>query len=565
MVSMRAKLSAVVLVLGVAASSVMAQQPQPGADPLADAIAVAAKSATVTEQPFTFVYGNRRVVEYRATVLTRSPQARAAAAAETLDRLVRQLPGGRVNSRSIGEAVVLGIDNRPVIALFPADADPLAGEDLPAKAADAAAQLQLAFNEAVEINDPRYLVRSAAWALAATVLFVLLLWLLVRAERATARRASALAERRLAKLPGGETLISIVHAPALVRRTVIVGCIVIGLVLTYWWLAFVLRQFPYTRAWGETLRTGLFTWMLAGAKLFIDQLPNLMVVIGIIIMVRLLARLTALFFQAVEDGRVEIPWIHQETAQPTRRIVSALLWIFALVVSYDYLPGSGSDAFKGASVFVGLVVSLGSTGVMNQIMSGLMVTYSRALRLGDLVRIGDVEGTVTHLGALSTKVKTARNEEITIPNAIVVSQSTTNFTRYTGEDKVFFTTSVTIGYDTPWRQVHALLLMGAARTPGVLTNPPPRVLQTALQDFYVQYTLFVCPEEARGRVRLLAALHANILDAFNEYGVQIMSPNYEADPSEKKIVPRAQWHAEPAQADGPPKSTGDSTARPPAR
>jgi small-conductance mechanosensitive channel len=178
-------------------------------------------------------------------------------------------------------------------------------------------------------------------------------------------------------------------------------------------------------------------------------------------------------------------------------------------------------------------------------MSGLMLMYSRALRVGDFVRIGEIEGTVTHLGSLSTKVRTSRNEEITIPNAIVVSNATTNYTR-NADTGVMTPTSVTIGYATPWRQVHALLLLAAERTPDIRSAPKPVVLQTSLSDFHVQYTLLVSLANPTRRMPTLAALHANIQDAFNEYGVQIMAPSYEADPEGPKLVPRDQWYAAPA-------------------
>jgi small-conductance mechanosensitive channel len=155
---------------------------------------------------------------------------------------------------------------------------------------------------------------------------------------------------------------------------------------------------------------------------------------------------------------------------------------------------------------------------------------------------------VTHLGALSTKVKTPRGEEVTIPNAVVMSDVTTNYTRFAETDGVYVPTSVTIGYDTPWRQVHAMLLLAAERTSGIRSKPKPVVRQTALQDFYVQYTLLVCLEQPHTRPVVFDTLHANIQDAFNEFGVQIMSPNYEADPEGRKVVPREQWYASPAQA-----------------
>jgi small-conductance mechanosensitive channel len=165
--------------------------------------------------------------------------------------------------------------------------------------------------------------------------------------------------------------------------------------------------------------------------------------------------------------------------------------------------------------------------------------------VGDFVKIGEVEGTVTHLGSLSTKVRTPRNEEITIPNAIVVANATTNFTR-NAEGGVFTPTTVTIGYDTPWRQVQALLLLAAERTDEVRRDPRPVVFQTALTDFSVQYTLLVSLVNPARRLPSLAVLHANIQDAFNEYGVQIMSPNYEADPENRKLVPPQDWYAAPA-------------------
>jgi small-conductance mechanosensitive channel len=209
-------------------------------------------------------------------------------------------------------------------------------------------------------------------------------------------------------------------------------------------------------------------------------------------------------------------------------------------------------------VFLGIVLSLGSSGIVNQIMSGLTITYSRAVRVGDFVRIGDVEGTITLLGTLSTKVKTPRREEVTIPNAVFMSQVTTNYSRFSDTEGVFVPTSLTIGYDTPWRQVHALLLLAAQRTAGVRTDPRPVVRQTALQDFYVEYTLLVCLERPEQRGITLDLLHANILDAFNEYGVQITSPNYEADPEARKVVPVDQWYAAPAR---PVEAVGEQVGR----
>jgi len=201
-------------------------------------------------------------------------------------------------------------------------------------------------------------------------------------------------------------------------------------------------------------------------------------------------------------------------------------------------------------------LTFGASGLVNQIMSGFMVTYSRAVRVGDYVRIGDVEGTVLHLGILSTKLKTFRGEEATIPNSVVVSQTTTDYSRFAEVNETFTPTSVTIGYDTPWRQIHAMLLLAAERTPGVRVEPKPYVLQEALQDFYVKYTLFVCLDAQDQRYFTLNILHAQIQDLFNEYGVQIMSPNYLADPASPKLVAKKDWYASPARVDEGAQTTG---------
>ena len=557
MVQARVWFGVVVLAAGLAApaaAQTAAAQGQPS-DPFRAAVALGAKSAQVSDAPATLVYANRAVVEFRATVLSRSPAHRAAAAVELLDRLVDEVPAGRISARSYDEATAVFVGDHPVFVVFAADIDRLAGENLTTSAADAAGRLQVAFDEAVELRTPGRLVKSVLLALGATVLYALALWAVIRLTRRAAGFSRA-AERRLLKLPGGEIIAGVTHAELFVRRLFTLAGVLLGALLTYGWLAAVLRRFPYTRPWGESLRSGLFSVAASAGASLLNELPNLVTVLGIIIVTRFLARLTVLAFEAVERGRVLLPGVHPETAQPTRRIAVALLWLFALIASYKYLPGSESEVFKGVSVFVGLIISLGSTGVMNQVMSGLMVTYSRALRLGDFVKVADVEGTVVQLGTLSTKIRTPRNEEITIPNTVVVSHPATNYSRHAERDGVFVPTSVTIGYDVPWRQIHALLLLAADRTPDVRKDPKPVVLQVALCDFYVKYTLLVCVEQPQRRLALLAALHANVQDAFNEYGVQIMSPNYEADPSGPKVVPPSLWYSAPAVPPAEEQVTG---------
>ena len=206
--------------------------------------------------------------------------------------------------------------------------------------------------------------------------------------------------------------------------------VALDLVVVYGMLTFVLRQFPYTRPWGESLRGFLWLTVQNLGLGILRALPGLFTVALILVITRSLARGIAAWFNAVEQGRISPRWIYPETAQPTRRLMNTLLWLFAIVVSYPYLPGSQTEAFKGVSVFLGLMLTVGSSGLVSHIMSGFMITYSRALRLGDFVKIGDVEGTVNHLGVLSTKLRTVFNEDVTIPNAVVVAQTTVDYSRF---------------------------------------------------------------------------------------------------------------------------------------
>lgn len=277
-----------------------------------------------------------------------------------------------------------------------------------------------------------------------------------------------------------------------------------------------------------------------------QALPGLFAVVLIFVATRLVVRIVGVFFGAVETGTMKLAAVQPDTARATRRISAVLIWIFALTVAYEYIPGSDTDAFKAIGVFTGLMLSLGSTGLVNHLMSGLVVVYTRALRKGELVQSGDIVGVVNEVGLLSTKLVTPRHEEITIPNALLAGSTVTNYSRLAGEGGAVISASVTIGYDQPWRQVQALLVLAAERTPCVRKEPRPYVLQRALSDFAVRYELRAHIETPEARFRALSDLHAQIQDAFNEFGVQIMSPAFESQPERSVVVPRSQWFAAPA-------------------
>jgi small-conductance mechanosensitive channel len=374
------------------------------------------------------------------------------------------------------------------------------------------------------------------------------LWGISRAHRRLVGRLVTAAERRVARAGLGE--LELFRRSRLLdfeRRSASALFSAVALIVLYLDATFILRRFPFTRPWGESMRGFLISSVENLGLSLVRALPDLFTVVLIVLLARFVMRLVRYWFDAIERGRLAVPWIHPETAQPTRRLLTALLWLFTAVMAYPYLPGSQTEAFKGVSVFIGLMITFGSSGLVNQIVSGFMITYSRALRLGDFVRIGDVEGTVSHLGVLSTKLRTLQSEEVTVPNAVVIAQTTTDYSRTGEAEGVFTPITVTIGYDAAWRQVEALLLMAAERTPGLRTDPKPFVVQTGLEDFYVRYMLLVCLQRQQSRLVTLHQLHANIQDTFNEYGVQIMSPNYMLDPAAPKVVPKSGWAPAPAR------------------
>jgi small-conductance mechanosensitive channel len=520
---------------------------QPAPTSVTSEMAAAAVQDAQTTSPVTFSYANRPIVTFRASVLGRPPAERAVGARVAIDRLVEIGVLGPIESRQVGSLMSIAVGGRDVLAILPADVDALAGETLAETASLAVSRLQTALNEVGELRRPRVLFIGAVQLVLGSAVLVVLVWALVKARANASRRMAAATERLLhATVVGDEEFIRSSRIAEPVQRLIMLAYGALLVVLAYFWLTFALRRFPYTRPWGESLRQFILDRLSLVGTAVLNALPGLFTVALIVLLTRFVNRIVKLIFQRLQDGRISIPWVYPETADATRKIVTVALWLFALATAYPYLPGSDSDAFRGVSVFVGLIVSLGSSGIVNQVMSGFTLTYSRALRTGDFVAVGDVEGTVTQVGVLSTKIRTSKHEDVTMPNAVVVSQVVTNYSRFADAEGVFVPTDISIGYDVPWRQVKALLLLAAARTPEVRRDPAPFVRQSALEDFYVKYTLLFCPERPAQRRATLAAVHANILDAFNEYGVQITSPNYEADPERPKVVPRERWFSAPA-------------------
>jgi small-conductance mechanosensitive channel len=296
---------------------------------------------------------------------------------------------------------------------------------------------------------------------------------------------------------------------------------------------YVLGQFPWTNKIAD-YTLGLFIDPLVNiGKGFLRFLPSL----------AFLIKLIKLLFGGIQEGGMQISKFDPEWAMPTYKILRLIVIIFALVLAYPYIPGSNSSAFKGISVFMGVLLSLGSSSFIANIIAGYSMTYRGAFKKGDRIQVGDVTGFVEEQKLMVTRVRTLKNEDVVIPNSTMLNSNIINFSaRAKGEGLILHTT-VGIGYETPWRQVDAMLKLAAERTEGLLKNPPPFVIKQSLGDFAVNYEINAYCDDASKMPFYYTVLHQNILDIFNENNVQIMTPAYEGDPDTPKVVPREQWHA----------------------
>lgn len=300
------------------------------------------------------------------------------------------------------------------------------------------------------------------------------------------------------------------------------------IVLGYSVLSIGFSIFPFTRGWANTLLA--LVWSPFRSIFFAvwEYLPNLITILVISFVMYYVIRIVRYVFLEIEAEKLKISGFHADWAMPTYGIVRVLLYAFTLVLVFPYLPGSDSNVFRGVSVFIGILFSLGSSSAIANMVAGLVITYMRPFKIGDKIKIGDITGIVLEKTLLVTRIRTIKNEEITIPNSAVLSGNTTNYTTMAKTEGLIIYTTVTIGYDVPWRETHAALIEAAVRTDLVMKEPVPFVFQTSLDDFYVSYQLNGFTRESIGMAKLYSELHQNIQDVFFERGIEIMSPHYRA-------------------------------------
>lgn len=307
-------------------------------------------------------------------------------------------------------------------------------------------------------------------------------------------------------------------------------------VATCLWLIFVFSRFDLTRPYAEGLLNDVLLKAAGFGQDLLGALPGFAAVLIVFIIARFAHRLINQFFETIVKSGLTSDTFDPATAETTRRIAQVFLWVSAVIIAYPYIPGSSSPAFRGVSVLAGLMFSLGSTNLVSQLTNGLILTYTRAIRSGDVIKTGEHEGTVVSLGFFTTTIRTAREEIVSLPNSQLASGLINYSTPREGKS-VRFSVGVGIGYDTAWQQVHELMLSAADKVDAVAEDPAPEVRQTALNDFAVQYELMFSLKDPETRVAVTSALNTAIQEAFHSAGVQIMSPHYIADPSEPKMPP----------------------------
>lgn len=389
----------------------------------------------------------------------------------------------------------------------------------------------------------RAALRTAASAMAAAALVVLLWWLARRVQRIAQRRIEPGARSlslRSVDLVRGDQLARALHGLFRLSVGLVIAVVVLG------WLDYVLRQFPWTRG----LSVGALDLLLGPLATLghglLREIPSLVFLAVLVLVLRAVLRMLRLLFDAIGRGTLKFGDFEPAWAEPTYKLVRLALLVLALVVAYPYIPGSHTEAFKGISILLGVLLSIGSSSAIANIVAGYLITYRRAFREGDRVKIGEVLGDVTKVRLQVTHLRTPKNEEVTLPNAQILGLHVVNYSALAQSHGLIVGVELGIGYEVPWRQVEAMLLLAAQRTEGALREPAPFVHQRQLGDFAVSYELNVYSNDARAMNHLRTALHRQVLDVFNEHGVQIMTPAYEGDPELPKVVAKANWFEAPA-------------------
>jgi small-conductance mechanosensitive channel len=372
----------------------------------------------------------------------------------------------------------------------------------------------------------KIILRGVLKTTLATTVLVALLWLIGRIRRVVSDRIQRQIRRSASLEKKSAWHVSVAYlGPITLGIGAIIRWIVI-LALFQAYLTVALGFFSSTREISQTLTQWVTSQLGSLGQAAVDYVPNVFVLAVIVLVTNYAIHLTQLIFGEIEKGELRISGFYSDWAEPTEKLVRMLLIVLALIVAFPYIPGAKTPAFQGISIFLGLLLSLGSSSAVANAIAGVILIYMRSFLVGDWVQIGDTVGEVIEKNLLVTRILTPKDEIITIPNSTVMSGSVKNYSIEAKKAGVIFYTTVTIGYDAPWRTVHELLVKAALATNHVRPQPTPFVLQRGLDDFYVAYELNAYTDVPREMLNILSELRQNIQDNFNDAGMEICSPHF---------------------------------------
>jgi small-conductance mechanosensitive channel len=514
-------LAAVVLLSPALSAQKKSKPEQPASKPAAAAPPQSEPGAPV-------VVGGKTIFYVRERVFSFSPDDRANVIMQNIRRLAKQSPAEIKDIKTVDEETTTEIVSGQTVIMTITQQDAAsAGKSRQALAAEYAQAIQSAAESLRRETSLKSIGFAILWTVLATAVFILLLKLMAflfpklytKIRSWHGRYIRSIRIQKLELLPARRITNLLLTVSSITR-------ILLSAILFYFYISLVFSFFPWTRGYAAILLNyTLYPVRTLGAAVA-AYLPNVFFVIVILVASYYLTKVVKFFFTQIGRGTLTLPGFYADWAEPTYKIARFLIIAFTAIVVFPYLPGSKSPAFQGVSIFLGLLLSLGSSSAIANVIAGVVLTYTRAFQLGDRVKIGDAVGDVTEKTLLVTRIRTIKNVDISIPNAMVLSSHIVNYSSSAKETGLILHTGVTIGYDVPWAKVHELLIAAAKSTENILTEPPPFVLQTSLNDFYAAYEVNAYTDQPRKMAQIYSALHQNIQDKFYEGGVEIMSPHY---------------------------------------
>jgi small-conductance mechanosensitive channel len=485
------------------------------------------ESATAEEkQGYPVIVDGYELFRIHETLGVAPPEVRAERISAALEGLAKaqDFDPSKIQANEEGGVATVRYGDQLIVTINDAEAKD-SGLPRNALASQYALVLQSKLSLAHEQHTHPYLWKASAFAAITILIYLGVVWVVIKGARWILEYLQTPSQGRIQGIRIQQSeIIQGLQLRALLASLVRLARIVVIAVLSYGFLAKAFSFFPWTRLHSQRLLGYLINPLITIGQAVLSYLPKLFYIFVIIVVLHFVLRFIRIVAREIERGRIRIVGFYPEWVQPTYKIIRFLLYAFGAVLIYPYLPGEGSPAFKGIGVFLGVLFSLGSTSAVANFVAGVILIYTRGYRIGDWVTIGGNTGEVVQMTMLASHIRTIRNEEITIPNSVALSTHVTNFSLQAQEQGVILHTSVTIGYDQPWRTIQKLLIDAALRTPDILPNPQPFVLQAELEDSYVKYEVNAYTNRPLRMPYIYSDLHANIQDSFYEAGVEIMSP-----------------------------------------